>query len=199
MPSCLACRPCAVLFSFLLPPSAPPPSPGSLSAPARHESCACSRLLREARARQSRIHVCYAHSQHIYAMRQNNVFFTILGSHQLMLPACSRCFTRAPVTCCWRAHHACTQCAHAKSCDNLTGLRAPGADSHLRAALSAGPAASGAVWNTTWSIVVAIRSATPAASQSMSGDRFGIPKPSPQGSSPGRRHVPRGALSLGSG
>ena len=146
MPSCLACRPCAVLFSFLLPPSAPPPSPGSLSAPARHESCACSRLLREARARQSRIHVCYAHSQHIYAMRQNNVFFTILGSHQLMLPACSRCFTRAPVTCCWRAHHACTQCAHAKSCDNLTGLRAQGADSHLRAALPAGPAASGAAF-----------------------------------------------------
>jgi hypothetical protein len=54
-----------------------------------------------------------------------------------------------------------------ESCDNLTCLRAPGADSHLRAALSAGPAASGAAWNTTWSIVVAIRRATPADSQNI--------------------------------
>ena len=149
------------MSSLLPPPPVPPHSPGESQRTSAPPAVLRAHLLREARARHRRIHVSYAHSQriyvprqHIYAMRENTCMLctqlTADTCYTRLSPTHAACVLAMIYTLLSRAAGAPTTHARSvrmtKSCDNLTGLRAQGADSHLRAALPAGPAASGAAF-----------------------------------------------------
>ncbi len=149
-----SCLPCCLLLQSPLTPR------GSLSAPAHHQPCCvltcCERQGRVIEEYMYRMRTANASMcpGNIYAMRENTCMLctqlTADTCYTRLSPTHAACVLAMIYTLLSRAAGAPTTHARSvrmtKSCDNLTGLRAQGADSHLRAALPAGPAASGAAF-----------------------------------------------------